>query len=107
MYSVVAPGKGHMIPTLGTSYIQIVGFDDDGPVARALLAYSESSDPASPHVDAQAAPFAIGDLRSEEHKSELQSLMRNSYAVFCLKNKKSTHLRQTNTPIQSPVGYVK
>src|SRR3546814_2261987 len=25
--------------------------------------------------------------RSEEHKSELQSLMRNTYAVFCLKNK--------------------
>src|SRR3546814_10653391 len=29
-----------------------------------------------------------GDLRSEEHTSELQSLMRNSYAVFCLKKKK-------------------
>src|SRR3546814_3600017 len=28
------------------------------------------------------------DLRSEEHTSELQSLMRNSYAVFCLKKKK-------------------
>src|SRR3546814_4375300 len=27
--------------------------------------------------------------RSEEHTSELQSLMRNSYAVFCLKKKKS------------------
>src|SRR3546814_10723447 len=27
------------------------------------------------------------DLRSEEHTSELQSLMRNSYAVFCLKKK--------------------
>src|SRR3546814_3165368 len=27
-------------------------------------------------------------LRSEEHTSELQSLMRNSYAVFCLTNKK-------------------
>src|SRR3546814_9724709 len=27
--------------------------------------------------------------RSEEHTSELQSLMRNSYAVFCLKNKKN------------------
>src|SRR3546814_2567124 len=26
--------------------------------------------------------------RSEEHRSELQSLMRNSYAVFCLKKKK-------------------
>src|SRR3546814_2832978 len=27
------------------------------------------------------------DIRSEEHTSELQSLMRISYAVFCLKNK--------------------
>src|SRR3546814_5523128 len=30
------------------------------------------------------------DLRSEEHTSELQSLMRISYAVFCLKKKKTT-----------------
>src|SRR3546814_4659999 len=29
----------------------------------------------------------LGSLRSEEHTSELQSLMRISYAVFCLKNK--------------------
>src|SRR3546814_8108365 len=32
----------------------------------------------------------LARLRSEEHTSELQSLMRNSYAVFCLKNKKTT-----------------
>src|SRR3546814_7285323 len=31
--------------------------------------------------------------RSEEHTSELQSLMRNSYAVFCLKKKKTTNER--------------
>src|SRR3546814_1214404 len=31
-----------------------------------------------------------GGMRSEEHTSELQSLMRNSYAVFCLKKKKKT-----------------
>src|SRR3546814_8603814 len=30
-------------------------------------------------------PAAAGELRSEEHTSELQSLMRNSYDVFCLK----------------------
>src|SRR3546814_8981156 len=29
-------------------------------------------------------------MRSEEHTSELQSLMRSSYAVFCLKKKKQT-----------------
>src|SRR3546814_9285608 len=34
--------------------------------------------------------------RSEEHTSELQSLMRISYAVFCLKKKKSEKIRKTN-----------
>src|SRR3546814_11245333 len=33
--------------------------------------------------------------RSEEHTSELQSLMRISYAVFCLKKKKNTNTRTT------------
>src|SRR3546814_12577328 len=32
----------------------------------------------------------LGAIRSEEHTSELQSLMRISYAVFCLKKKKHT-----------------
>src|SRR3546814_9697956 len=32
-------------------------------------------------------PHRRGGRRSEEHTSELQSLMRNSYAVFCLKKK--------------------
>src|SRR3546814_5157791 len=34
--------------------------------------------------------------RSEEHTSELQSLMRNSYAVFCLKKKKDTQKTNPN-----------
>src|SRR3546814_4260944 len=34
-------------------------------------------------------------LRSEEHTSELQSLMRISYAVFCLKKKKQIHNKDT------------
>src|SRR3546814_5562216 len=34
--------------------------------------------------------------RSEEHTSELQSLMRNSYAVFCLKKKKKQNNLQHN-----------
>src|SRR3546814_8653409 len=36
------------------------------------------------------------DCRSEEHTSELQSLMRISYAVFCLKNKKTKHRQAKN-----------
>src|SRR3546814_6033047 len=38
--------------------------------------------------DGDLALDGIGDERSEEHTSELQSLMRISYAVFCLKKKK-------------------
>src|SRR3546814_3099084 len=37
-------------------------------------------------------------IRSEEHTSELQSLMRISYAVFCLKKKKYTHTHPLNNP---------
>src|SRR3546814_4238109 len=35
--------------------------------------------------------FSAGNRRSEEHTSELQSLMRISYAVFCLKKKKTKY----------------
>src|SRR3546814_8713408 len=41
-------------------------------------------------VERQREPFhsrLAGERRSEEHTSELQSLMRNSYTVFCLKKK--------------------
>src|SRR3546814_3878016 len=42
------------------------------------------------HVTLCCAPVARGmPTRSEEHTSELQSLMRISYAVFCLKKKKT------------------
>src|SRR3546814_8326868 len=36
-------------------------------------------------IDGETPTQRIGDRRSEEHTSELQSLMRISYAVFCLK----------------------
>src|SRR3546814_8414975 len=40
------------------------------------------------HCPEQILPREDLDARSEEHTSELQSLMRISYAVFCLKKKK-------------------
>src|SRR3546814_7320405 len=39
---------------------------------------------------ARATAAVVGEERSEEHTSELQSLMRNSYARFCLKKKTYT-----------------
>src|SRR3546814_9925029 len=43
---------------------------------------------------ADADPL-VGGERSEEHTSELQSLMRISYAVFCLKKKKNKNIQNT------------
>src|SRR3546814_7829816 len=40
--------------------------------------------------------------RSEEHTSELQSLMRNSYAVFCLKKKKQKTVHKIKTISTAP-----
>src|SRR3546814_1588349 len=45
-------------------------------------------------VEVTIAGHEVGD-RSEEHTSELQSLMRISYAVFCLKKKKPRHYYQS------------
>src|SRR3546814_4997809 len=47
--------------------------------------------------DAGRAEEGRRERRSEEHTSELQSLMRISYAVFCLKKKKKQQKQQTNT----------
>src|SRR3546814_9109586 len=44
--------------------------------------------PVDRFADLPAAGGLHGAIRSEEHTSELQSLMRISYAVFCLKKKK-------------------
>src|SRR3546814_8360175 len=47
------------------------------------------------------AAMAAGLSRSEEHTSELQSLMRSSYAVFCLKKKNRISIVNTLVPPQS------
>ena len=47
MHSATAP-EG-LVPYHGSSYVQVVGFDDHGPVADSLLSYSQSSNPESPH----------------------------------------------------------
>src|SRR3546814_2151561 len=58
------------------------------------LDYDDTHIQAATHITCSLLPTAIGVAaqegldRSEEHTSELQSLMRISYAVFCLKKKK-------------------
>src|SRR3546814_10794298 len=46
--------------------------------------------------DREAAGDEVEQRRSEEHTSELQSLMRISYAVFCLKKKKQIEKSKIN-----------
>src|SRR3546814_10848541 len=68
-----------------------------------------SRQPAEVHTNwrigsASKNSLATSSSRSEEHTSELQSLMRISYAVFCLKkkkNKKYTYGINTNTTCHS------
>jgi len=52
----LAPG-GYRVD-FGTSYVQVVGFDERGPRAQALLTYGQSSDPASPHAADQLRLFS-------------------------------------------------
>src|SRR3546814_13040337 len=58
----------------------------------------------SPHLRHGARPGRPGD-RSEEHTSELQSLMRISYAVFCLK-KKNKHPQLTAAHTLPQLKYI-
>jgi acyl-homoserine-lactone acylase len=52
------PPAGGLVPVHGSSCIQIVGFDDEGPVVDAILSYSQSTDPASPHFADQTRAYA-------------------------------------------------
>src|SRR3546814_4677862 len=75
-------------------------FEEVGAVALAQRL--EAAEVADRRVqpDVQELAGVPGDLeaeiRSEEHTSELQSLMRISYAVFCLKKKNKTQLHKAN-----------
>src|SRR3546814_4412014 len=61
------------------------------PVKTAKEKAKDDADTTKPNpVARRAERMAMLDARSEEHTSELQSLMRISYAVFCLKKKKKT-----------------
>src|SRR3546814_9149259 len=67
------------------------------PAKPALKADEASQHPCQDEIcdicrsiTLSAEPAPCSQNRSEEHTSELQSLMRISYAVFCLKKKKNT-----------------
>src|SRR3546814_4675054 len=89
-----ATGVGYQLAIIPPGDSQIKITSGRGVVMRVFSSFSpdlaeKSYNAASyktPHPN--VAPFQAWPDRSEEHTSELQSLMRISYAVFCLKKKK-------------------
>src|SRR3546814_7269612 len=116
---VATPGStgiGEDQDTLGAVH-EGLGFSDIGarrPGLEFLTAIAANAQPARATgdfrhlVDTEAFDDGIkrsGNRRqgrSEEHTSELQSLMRNSYAVFCLKKKTITNFTNNLRTSQSP-----
>src|SRR3546814_4415374 len=77
----------------------VIDFDDVDLFLVEQLHHLEQRPGPVLETDAQPRDAArageVTQQRSEEHTSELQSLMRNSYAVFCLKKKKTTNNNKT------------
>lgn len=61
---------GGLIPVHGTSYIQVVGFDANGPVAEAILSYSQSTNPASTHFIDQTRVYAAKQWQPLPYSSD-------------------------------------
>lgn len=57
-YTAALPTDGGFAVVHGASYVQSVTFDDDGPIAKAILTYSQSVDPNSPHYADQTREFS-------------------------------------------------
>src|SRR3546814_9219407 len=78
--------------------------DENGEAGRTSgLPRPSGTSATGGRAPAAADRPAIGGFgRSEEHTSELQSLMRISYAVFCLKKKKNKDTNKKETPKKTP-----
>src|SRR3546814_6405304 len=75
------------------AFIRAVDDGGNGEVVEVLAANEESARDAEAALKGTRARVH----RSEEHTSELQSLMRISYAVFCLKKKNSSSISQISS----------
>src|SRR3546814_1742551 len=65
-----------------------------GALTGPAVAVESLANTGLPRAEARAPmSYDKGDVRSEEHTSELPSLMSISYAVFCLKKKKKTNIQ--------------
>src|SRR3546814_8968521 len=83
------------VPVSGHHHLLLTVTLRKRPSAEAFCGSKPRPRDSGPPLDpataggARLSRFLAARLRSEEHTSELQSLMRISYAVFCLKKKKN------------------
>src|SRR3546814_8552977 len=75
--------------------------DFQGTLMRVLAMASQKGGSGKTTLSGHLAVQAQLAGRSEEHTSELQSLMRNSYAVFCLKTKHNNKREHNHEQIRS------
>src|SRR3546814_1126901 len=84
----------HLVSALLAKGFKVRASGRNVEIARAMPWFDDvefcTADIHAPDLDVGA--LTDGVERSEEHTSELQSLMRISYAVFCLKQKKNKHI---------------
>src|SRR3546814_7031485 len=88
----------YVVTTIGAFLFVMQLRDADGAMVESIPAYAGLSK-RQPGLAAAMAVFlfSLAAIRSEEHTSELQSLMRISYAVFCLKKKTQQKAQHSET----------
>src|SRR3546814_5000973 len=82
-----------------TATVPLPSLSPDMLAEKGAAAATSAPSPISTRMPAAPVCPLIANQRSEEHTSELQSLMRTSYAVFCLK-KKTDQIIKNSTPNQ-------
>src|SRR3546814_6506646 len=89
-----ADGASQSPPDASQTVTQALSFEtNDGVTLHATI--RGTGDLRARPLIIEFSPYGAG--RSEEHTSELQSLMRISYAVFCLKKNKQQNIHTTKT----------
>src|SRR3546814_4555914 len=87
--------------TIATRLSQAIRPTPTSPSAQAPPVVRNTPRNTAPMIVSRSTRISHGrcTLRSEEHTSELQSLMRISYAVFCLKKKNKNELKPSTNHI--------
>src|SRR3546814_4044942 len=91
----------NLFPAIFRATVEILIKHERSLAQEAVAIFARMRSTFGDRASHEALMATLNSMRSEEHTSELQSLMRISYAVFCLKTKTiniETHLTTQTTP---------